>query len=229
MSGSVLQEWDPKSHSPRSVPIFLSNLVEKCSKSVLALYLSVCISIIRGDKRCTFLYVVLWAKAPLGKCMVGPLSAPACHLGWIEVGICQWPPDFLCLYARRGQRWSGKSIHKVLLLGPGDGECKKLPILAKSWQIQKIQLCGILPLLLSIQGLSREKNYKKKSVDLLATENICCEYFPKSNELKCIGCLATLSNVGGPGKFKDPLLPFLENKHHKFIYCLCLWIKKGSS
>lgn len=148
-------------HSPWSVPIFLSNSVEKCSKSVLALYLSVCISIMRGDKRCTFLYVVLWAKAPLGKCMMGSLSASACHLGWIEVGICQWPPDFLCLYARRGQHWSGKSIHKVLLLGPGDGECKKLPILAKSWQIQKSQLCGILPLLLSIQGFSREKNFLK--------------------------------------------------------------------
>ena len=127
----------------------------------------------------------------------------------------------------RSQHWSGKSIHKVSLLGPGDGERKSLSILAKSWQIQKNQLCGISSLVLSIQELSREKNFKK-SVDFLVTENVCCKYFSKSNEPRCIGCLTAVW-CRWPGKFKDTLLSFLENKHHKIDPLSLLWIGKGST
>ena len=52
------------------------------------------------------------------------------------------------------------------------------------------------------------------SVDFLATENVCCKYFSKSNEPRCIGCLTAVW-CRWPGKFKDTLLSFLENKHHK--------------
>ena len=52
---------------------------------------------------------------------------------------------------------------------------------------------------------------KKKSLDSLATENICWEYFSKSNESRCICCPASLSNVG-LGNSKTHILPFLESK-----------------
>ena len=86
MSDSVPREWDPKSNSPETVSTCLSNLVEKCNKSLLVLYLSMCIWIVRGDKR--------WANELSAKCMVG---TPGCHPGCTEAAICQQPPDFLCL------------------------------------------------------------------------------------------------------------------------------------
>ena len=88
MSDSVPREWDPKSNSPETASTCLSNLVEKCNKSLLVLYLSVCIWIVRGDKR--------WANELSAKCMVG---TPGCHPGCTEAAICQQPPDFLCLQA----------------------------------------------------------------------------------------------------------------------------------
>lgn len=118
----------------------------------------------------------------------------------------------------RSQHWSGKSIHKVSLLGPGDGERKSLSILAKSWQIQKNQLCGISSLVLSIQELSREKNFKK-SVDFLVTENVCCKYF--SNQMNQDVLVAwLLSDVGGLENSRTHFSLSLKTNTIKLIHSL---------
>ena len=40
-------------------------------------------------------------------------------------------------------------------------------------------------------GIEQRKNFQK-SVDFLATENVCCKYFSKSSEPRCIGCLTAV-------------------------------------
>lgn len=191
-------------------------------------------SVIRDDKGYTFIHGVLWAKGLSGKCMVVPLSVPDCHLGWIKGGICQWPLDFLCHYTSRAQHRPGTSVHVVLFLGPGDGEHKSPSILAVhlSWpnhdRSSKRNPAAFHPCLIPFRDWAEGIFFKKASVDSLTTENICWEYFAKSNEPGRISCLATLPNVGSPGKSKNTwhILPFLESKRHK-IGLVPLFMSKG--
>lgn len=167
------------------------------------------ICIVRDEKR--------WAKALSDKRTVG---TPGCHLGWTEAAICQQPPDFLCL-------WPDKSINKVSLLGPGDGDCKSLSILAKLCQIQKNQLCGISPLVLSIQELSREKILKNQWTfwpQRMFAVNI---FLNQMNQDVLVAWL--LSDVGGLENSRTHFSLSLKTNTIKLIHSLCLWIGKGST
>lgn len=179
----------------------------------MAVYLSMCISIIRGDKRRAFLSGVLWAKAR------GHGRTPFCPrlpswLGWsghLPRASC-FPP----LLALSGQHWPGKPIQEVPLLEPRGGKRKSPSTLAPSCQIQKNQLHDILPLLLSIRRLSWEKKKKfvyirglSKPQRILAVNiflnQITKMYWLPGYSVKC----------RWPWKSQGHILPFLENKHHK--------------
>lgn len=159
------------------------------------------ICIVRGEKR--------WAKAHSDKRTVG---TPGCHLGWTEAAICQQPPDFLCL-----QAWEA-SIGQTSPLTKYPSWALEMEI-ARVYPFWPIMPDSEKPIMWHFtlgsfhSGIEQRKNFKK-SVDFLATENVCCKYFSKSNEPRCIGCLTAVW-CRWPGKFKDTLLSFLENKHHK--------------